>query len=99
MQNRRKEINTENKELKILYNLITKLTLIPGGILLKKNRIAIPNKLQHRVTELGHENHLGIEKEITLPRKKFYFDNKEAKVKAKLSECMLCAAVSKSPTP
>ena len=38
MQNRRKEINTENKELKILYNLITKLKVIPGGILLKKEQ-------------------------------------------------------------
>ena len=90
MQNQRKEINTENKELKILYNLITKIILIPGGI---------PKKLQHKVTELGHKNHLGIAKEITLPRKKNYFDNMEAKVEAKISECILCAGVSKISAP
>ena len=51
MQNQREEINIENKELKILLNLIPELTLAPDGILLKQNRIIIPNKLQHRVIE------------------------------------------------
>ena len=35
MQNRREEIDIENKELKILLNLIPELTLTPDGILLK----------------------------------------------------------------
>ena len=33
MQNKREEINIENKELKILLNLIPELTLTPDGIL------------------------------------------------------------------
>ena len=60
MQNKREEINIENKELKILLNLIPELTLTPDGILLTQNRTVIPNELQHRVIELAHENHLGI---------------------------------------
>ena len=45
MQNKKEEINIENKELKILLNLIPELTLTPGRILLKQNRIVIPNDL------------------------------------------------------
>ena len=55
--------------------------------------------MQHRVTELAHENHLGTAKTIALLREQIYFVNMEAKVKAKISECILCAAVSKRPTP
>ena len=51
MQNKTEDINIENKELKILLNLIPKITLKPDGILLKQNRIVIPNELQHGVTE------------------------------------------------
>ena len=57
MQNKKDEVNIENKELKILLNLIPMLHYTPDGILLKQNRVAIPNELQHRVTELVHENH------------------------------------------
>ena len=99
MQNKKKERNIENKELKILLNLIPELTLTPDGILLKRNWIIIPNELQHRVTELAHENHLGTAKTIALLREQIYFVNMEAKVKGKISECILCAAVSKRPTP
>ena len=72
MQNKREEINIENKELKILLNLIPQLTLTLDGILLKENRIVITNELQHRVIELAHENHLGIAKTMTLLRKIIY---------------------------
>ena len=47
MQNKMEEINMGNKELKILINLIPELTLTPDGILLKQNRLVIPNELQH----------------------------------------------------
>ena len=86
MQNQRENINIENKNLKILLNLIPEITLRPDGILLKQNRIVIPNNL-------------GIAKMIALLREKIYFVNMEGKVKAKISECVLCAAVSKSRTP
>ena len=99
MQNKREEINIVNKELKILFNLIPDLTLTSDSILLKQNRIVIPNELQHRAIELTHENHLGIAKTIVLPREKIYFINMEAKVKAEISECILCAATLKTSTP
>ena len=99
MLNQREEINIENKKLKILFNLIPELTLTPDGTVLKQNRIVIPNELQNRVAKLAHENHLAIAKTIALLREKIYFVNMEAKVKAKISECILCAAISKSPTP
>ena len=54
------------------------LTLTLDGILLKQNRIVIPNELQHRVIELAHENHLGIAKTIGLLREKVCFVNMEA---------------------
>ena len=75
------------------------LTLTLDGILLKQNRIVIPTELQHRVIELAHENHLGIAKTIGLLREKICFVNMEAWVKGKISQCILCAGVSKSPTP
>ena len=84
-QNQREEINIEKKELKILLNLIPELTLTPDGILLKQNRITIPNELQHRAIELAHDNHLGIAKTIALRREKIYFVNMEEKEKAKIS--------------
>ena len=67
-----------NKELKILLNLMPELTLTLDGILLKQNRIVIPNELQHRVIELAHENDLGIAKTIGLLREKICFVNMEA---------------------
>ena len=73
MQNQREEINIENKELKILLNLKLELTLTPDGILLKQNRIVIPDELQHRVIEMAHENHLSIAKTIALLREKNLF--------------------------
>ena len=56
------------------YKVIFKSELVPltpDGILVKQNRIVIPNDLQHRVIELAHENHLGIAKTIALLREKF----------------------------
>ena len=85
MQNQREEINIEKKELKILLNLIPELTLTPDGILLKQNRITIPNELQHRAIELAHDNQLGIAKTIALRREKIYFVNMEEMEKAKIS--------------
>ena len=81
----------QKKELKILFNLIPELKLTLDGILLKQNRIV----KQHRNIELPHENHPGTAKTIILLREKNYFVNTEAKVKAKISKCVLCAAVSK----
>ena len=77
----------------------TRIKLTPDGILLKQYRIVIPNELQHRVIELAREKRLGIAKAMALLRENIYFVNMEAKVKAKISEYILCAAVSKSPTP
>ena len=54
--------------------------------------------MQHRVIEPANENHLGIAKTIALLREKIDFANMKAKVKTKISECILCTAVSKSPT-
>ena len=99
MQNQRTKIDIENKELKILLNLIPRLTFRLNGILLKRNWIVIQNELQHRVIEPANENHLGIARTIALLREKNYFVNMKAKVKTKISECILCTAVSKSPTP
>ena len=100
MQNKKDEINVENKELKILLNLIPELTtLTPDGIFLKQNRIAIPNELQDRALLLAYENHSGIAKMIALLREKTYFVDMEARVKAKISECMLGVAISKRPIP
>ena len=62
---------------------------------MKEKRVIIPNQLQHRVTELTHENHLSIVKSI----EEIHFVNMEAKAKAKTSECILCAAVLKHQTP
>ena len=67
MQNKKEEINIENKDY-------IKLTLTPNGILLKQNRIMISNELQHRLIELAFRiNHLGIAKTIALLREKNYF--------------------------
>ena len=49
LQNNNEEINIKNRELKILLDLMPELTLTPDGILLKQNRIVIPNDLQHKV--------------------------------------------------
>ena len=49
LQNNNEEINIKNRELKILLDLMPKLTLTPDGILLKQNGIVIPNDLQHKV--------------------------------------------------
>ena len=71
METRREEINIENKELKFLLNIIQELTLKPERIFLKEIKIAIPNKLLHRVIKLALKNHLGVAKTIALLKEKF----------------------------
>ena len=63
--------------------------------------MVLPTMLQllRKFIELAHENHLSIAKTIALLREKVYFVNMEAKVTAKRSECILSAAVLKSPPP
>ena len=45
--------------LKIFANIHSELTSVDGKLVLRGNRIVIPDVLQKRVVELGHEGHQG----------------------------------------
>ena len=62
-------------------------------ILMKGNRIIIPEVLKDKATQLAHIGHQGIEKTKSLLREKIWYPNMSQKVKELIEKCSSCQAV------
>ena len=78
---------------------MTELTVTSQGIILRGNRIVIPQTLQQRAVDIAHEAHLGIEKTKALIREKIWFPKIDNVVKDKIESCIVCQAVGRPKPP
>ncbi len=69
------------------------LSLSTNGILLRNQRLVIPEALQDRIITLAHEGHLGMVKTKQLLRSRVWFPGLDSKVKAVIRRCIPCQAV------
>ena len=78
---------------------MTELTVTSQGIILRGNRIVIPQTLQQRAVDIAHEAHLGIEKTKALIREKIWFPKINNVVKDKIGSCIVCQAFGRQKPP
>lgn len=69
-----------------------------GNILLRNNQLVIPKSLQDKCIDLAHEGHLGIVKTNQLLRQKIWFPGIDAKVEAKVRNCISCQSCTDTHT-
>ena len=75
------------------------LTVTSQGIVLRGNRIVIPQSLQQRAIDIAHDTHLGLSKTKALLREKIWFPHIDQQVKKTLEGCISCQAVGRLPPP
>ena len=65
-------------------------------VILRGDKIVIPQALQHRVVNIAHEGHQGLVKTKSLLREKIWFPQMDKFVDAKIKSCLPCAAATPS---
>ena len=97
--NNLKPVNgVEPSTLKIFANVRNELTSVDGNIVLRGNRIVIPDALQKRVIELAHEGHQGLVKTRSLLRSKVLFPKMDAAVDQVVKKCFPCQIATPKPS-
>ena len=61
-------------------------------LLLREERIIIPDKLQQKIVRIAHEGHLGVVNTKRLLRSKIWFRNLDALVEREINHCLTCQA-------
>ena len=74
------------------------ITVTQDGLLMKGQKIVIPNKLQQQVVDLAHEGHQGLVKTKALIREKVWFPGIDNMVTRTIDECIACKS-SYDPKP
>ena len=69
-----------------------------GNIVLRGNRIVIPDALQKRVIALAHEGHQGLLKTRSLLRSKVWFPKMDAAVDEVVNKCFPCQIATSKPS-
>ena len=92
--------DTNNLTIELFHKYADQLTVNhTNDILLKNNRIVIPEKLQNQVIQIAHTGHQGIEKTKALLREKSWFTDMDLKVKEFISSCLPCQTVAQQNRP
>ena len=90
---------TSDKRLKKFENIIPEITLTNNGILLKSERVILPENLQQKAIELAyrgsHPGQSGIARRL---RYHFFFHNMQEKVSAFVNNCRDCAVFTNKKT-
>ena len=84
--------------LKIFTNVRNELTSVDGNIVLRRNRIVIPDALQKHLIELAHEGHQGLVKTRSLLRSKFWFPKMDTAVDQVVKRCFPCQIATPKPS-
>ena len=66
------------------------LSVTEDGILIRGNRIVIPNSLQQKILVIAHQDHQGIVRTKQLVRKFVWFPNIDAMVENTIKHCQQC---------
>ena len=80
------------------HNIKTELSDV-DGIIMRSERIVLPESLRKKAMQIAHEGHLGTEKCKSLLRMKLYWPKMNAEVEQYISECIACKANSKANAP
>lgn len=67
-----------------------------SGILLKSDRIVVPNSLREKILKISHESHLGMVKTKLLLREKVYWPNMNKQIEEMISKCIPCQCMGKT---
>ena len=98
--NRYPEIKDYVHQLIPYRNVKEQLTVTPqSNLILKGNRIVIPETYENTVIKLAHIGHLGLTKMKALLRSKVYFPNIDSKTEYFLKRCAACQVQAKPPAP
>lgn len=82
------------------YKQIRNELTVKGGIVLKEDRITIPESLQERTLKLAHESHLGMVKTKAMLRGKVWWPGIDQAVENQIRSCIPCISMSDSkPAP
>ena len=73
--------------------------LTEHSILIRENRIVLPQSLRKKAIEIAHQGHLGICKVKSLLREKVYWLGRDADTNEFISRCTPCQANSRIPPP
>ena len=65
-----------------------------NGIILRKDRIVIPQALQQNTVDIAHEGHQGIVKTKNLLREKVWFPHMDRVVESKVKSCLACLSIT-----
>jgi len=73
------------------------LTANDTDLILRGNRIVMPETLQGKVLILAHEGHQGIVRTKALLREKVWFPNIDSKAESMVKNCLACQATTPEP--
>ena len=89
--------NASDEDISIYMTEEVKYDLhVIDGIIYRGKRIVVPETLQRRVIELGHEGHQGVSKTKSFIRQFCWFPGLDAKVERQTKECLACQTTQPS---
>ncbi|XP_060559067.1 uncharacterized protein K02A2.6-like [Ruditapes philippinarum] len=86
----------KNQDFKIFYKLRNELS-VHNNIVLRGNRIVIPQGLRPKVLQIAHETHQGIVKTKQMLREKIYWPGIDNEIEMLIKTCFQCQLVSNPP--
>ena len=83
------DVNALNGELKLYYKVAGEI-LVTEGLLLRENRLIIPQSNRQEMLERLHEGHLGIVKCRARAKCSVWWPNKLVQIQEKIERCDIC---------
>ena len=75
------------------------MSVFQSNLILRGNRILVPQSLRKRVVSLAHEGHQGMEKTKRLIRERVWFPGIDAEVEEAVKQCKPCQLTSSQSSP
>jgi hypothetical protein len=81
-----------NKTLKEFNRVFNELCIHETGIILRKDRMVLPQSLRARAVNYAHEGHLGIVMCKRLLRNRCWWPTMDKDIEVKVNDCVACQA-------
>jgi len=89
----------QNRHLGSMDHIKAELATSSDGILLKGDRIVMPDSLKHRIVSIAHQGHQGIVRTKQLLRQYVWFSGMEKAVEEAIRDCTACQINTKGHRP
>jgi hypothetical protein len=89
-----KEPYEKSKEMKAFELIKDQISISQNGLILKEQKIVVPNTMQSRVVSISHEGHQGSTRMKQLLRERVWFPNLNKAVEELVSNCPACQATT-----